>query len=484
MSLANKTVHGLFWVSITNILIKIINFIITIILARLLEPKEFGLFALGLIFVYFFETFRDLGIGSALIYKNEDINKSANTAFFLFPSIAIAFFLISYIIAPYASDFFREEQLGTIIRVLSLSFVIWSFGTLPSVLLDKSLEFKKQALRQIIPKLGYGIITILLALRGFGVWSLILGTLTQWIFSVIIVWSIIEWRPLYIFEKKTSYELLNYGKEVASANIILFLISIVDVTMIGRLLDTTYVGYYSIALGISGLITSQISLIIGRVMFPVYSLIQGEITYRKKIFIRTIKYVSIISIPASIGTSVIAWDLVNVVYGPKWLPAVAALQLLCFYGLSRSILATTENLYLAAGKPEIRTRLNLMQLVLMAALMYPLVILYGIMGAAIAATIPSVLIVFLTLKEAGMIIEESLSNIARSFTPGIIGSFIMALSIWIWQDFAAGLSPIMRIVSSIIIGALVFVGCLWWMNKEIFYEIKGLVTMEISNNEQ
>jgi len=109
----------------------------------------------------------------------------------------------------------------------------------------------------------------------------------------------------------------------------------------------------------------------------------------------------------------------------------------------------------------------------MAVLMYLLTIRYGISGAAVAAMLPSVLV--LTLHEAGKIIGGNFTYIARNFVPGIIGSLIMALTIWGWQDFAGGLSPVIRLGASIVIGAAVYVGYLWWMNREIFYEIRGLV---------
>ncbi len=125
---------------------------------------------------------------------------------------------------------------------------------------------------------------------------------------------------------------------------------------------------------------------------------------------------------------------IKVVYGHKWLPAVAGLQVLCFYGIFRSLLGTTENLYLAAGKPEVKTKLNLLQLVLMAVLMYPLTMRYGIMGAAIAATLPSLLIVFLTLREAGKIIGESFGFIAKTFLPSITGSLVMVVGIYAWNS--------------------------------------------------
>ncbi|GFO96763.1 hypothetical protein ig2599ANME_0953 [groundwater metagenome] len=158
-------------------------------------------------------------------------------------------------------------------------------------------------------------------------------------------------------------------------------LAVIYVTFIGRMLGADDLGYYSIALGIAGLLTTQVSTLMRSVMFPIYSTIQDDSRTLKKAYLSTIRYVSLISIPASLGIFAIAWDFVKVVYGSKWLPAVAALQVLCFYGLFRSLLGTTENLYLAAGKPEVRTKFNLLQLVLMAALMYPLTMRYGIFGA-------------------------------------------------------------------------------------------------------
>jgi len=475
MTLARQTTSGIFWVAFSNVLIKVINFIVTLILARLLDPEHFGLVSLGLVVVNFFEIFRDMGIGSALIYKKDDLDKAANTAFFLFPVIAAVFYIISYFIAPLAADFFYEPRLSTIIRALSFIFVIWSFGTLPSILLDKNLDFKKKVIPQIIPKIGYGITAISLALGGFGVWSLVIGRLMLELLSVLSIWPVVSWRSSYTFDRKTAIELLNYGKQVVGANLLVFFISIIDVTFIGRLLGADNLGYYTIAFGIATLLTSQISGLMGNVMFPVYARIKDEKATLKKAYLRTLKYVSFISIPATFGIFAVAWDFVKVVYGAKWLPAVAALQVLCFYGLNRSLLGTTEQLYLAAGKPEIRTKLNLLQLIFMGGLMYPLTMRYGIAGTAFAALIPSAFIVFLTFREAGRIIDEDFFYIAKTFVPGIVGSLVMVIVIYAWSYMAVSFSPFLRLAFSIIFGLVVYVGFFWITRKEMFYEIKELV---------
>ncbi len=305
-------------------------------------------------------------------------------------------------------------------------------------------------------------------------WSLVGGRLVLEVLSVITIWHAVEWRHSYKFDKKIAFELISYGKHVMSGNVFVFFISVIDVMFIGRLLGSESLGYYSIAFGIAGLLTAQVSGLFAQVMFPAYSKMQGDKNALKRACLKTLVYVSIIAIPATFGTAIIAWDFVKVVYGGKWLPAVAALQVLCFYGLNRALLGTTEQLYLAAGKPEVRTKLNLLQLILMAALMYPLTIHYGILGASIAAALPSALIVFLTFKEAGKIIKESFAYIARSFVPGITGSLIMVLAIYAWQYMSAFFSPVLRLAVSIVLGASVYTAFLWITRKELFYEIKEL----------
>jgi len=215
--------------------------------------------------------------------------------------------VISYFIAPLAADFFNEPQVEPIIRALSFIFVIWSFGTLPSILLDKNLDFKKKVIPQIIPRIGYGIAAITLALSGFGVWSLVYGRLILEVLSVLSIWPVVSWRPSYTFDRKTAIGLLNYGKQVVGANILIFFISIIDVTFIGRILGADNLGYYSIAFGIATLLTSQVSGLMGSVMFPVYAKIKDEKTKLKKAYLQTLKYVSFISIPATVGYLLFHW---------------------------------------------------------------------------------------------------------------------------------------------------------------------------------
>ncbi len=475
MSLKSKTMRGMLWVSISNILLKFINFTISVILARLLEPSDFGLVAIALIVVNFFEIFRDLGIGPALIHRKDDSNTAADTAFYIFPTVAIIFYVISYFIAPAASGFFREEELGILIRVLSLTFVIWSFGSLPRTLLTKDLEFKKLVIPQLLPKISYGVVAIVMALQGYGVWSLVGGRLVLEVMSVITIWKAVDWRPSLRFDKKIALELLSYGKHVITASIIIFLISVVDVTFIGRLLGSGELGYYSIAFGISGLFTYQLSTLVSQVMFPAFSKMQGDMNKMGTAYLKTLKYLSLIAFPAALGIMSVSWYFIKVVYGDKWLPAVAVLQVLCLYGLNKAMLKTTENLYLAAGKPKIMTKINLYQFTAMLILIYPLTIRYGILGTGIAAVIPSAMMVFLTFHEAGKIIDRSFLTIVKNIVPAAVGSLIMFSLVLTLQQFVSHLSPALVLVLSIGLGAVSYSVFIWMTQKEDIREIRQLI---------
>ncbi len=309
------------------------------------------------------------------------------------------------------------------------------------------------------------------------VWSLVGGRLVLEVLSVITIWRAIDWRPSYKFDKKAALELIGYGKHVMSGNVFVFFISVIDVMFIGRILGSESLGYYSIAFGIAGLLTAQVSLLLAQVMFPAYSKMQGDKNALKKAYLKTLVYVSIIAIPATFGIAIIAWDFVRVVYVDKWLPAVAAIQVLCFYGLNRALLGTTEQLYLAAGKPNIRTKINLLQLILMSILMYPLTLKYGILGTSIAAAVPSALMLFLTFNEAGKIIGETSLSIAKTLLPAAAGSIIMASLIVILQILISPLLPLLILSFSILLGAVSYLAFLWLTQKEELDEIKQLITV-------
>lgn len=476
MSLKNKVFHGILWVFITTASMKIVNLAISMILARLLEPSDFGLMAISLMIINFFEIFREFGIDQGVIQR-KDSDNVANSAFFIYPSISFILYLLIYFIAPISAEYFKEDGLNEVVRVISLSLIIWSFGSLPKTLITKNLDFKKLVAPQLLPRITYGVVTILLASKGFGVWSLVWGKIAMEVISVLIFWYIIDWRPSLRFDTKIAYELLSYGKHVIIANVIIFFVSMVDTAVIGHRLGSENLGYYSIALTISGIFTTQISTTLSQVMFPVYSKIQENRNKLRWAYIATLKGISMITFPAAFGILSVAWYFINVFYGDKWLPSVIALQVLCIYGLSISILNISKNLYLAVGKPQIMTKIYIIQFFIILILIYPLTDKYNILGTSLAVTISAIVAMFFTFKEAGKIIDLNSLNFIKSIFPSFLGSIFMLLFIFSFQNLCSFLSPVLILFFSIILGI-----CLYYLFFRLVYkkeleDIKWLINI-------
>jgi O-antigen/teichoic acid export membrane protein len=171
----------------------------------------------------------------------------------------------------------------------------------------------------------------------------------------------------------------------------------------------------------------------------------------------------------------VAWYFIKVVYGDKWLPVVDVLEILCIYGVIRAMLKISENLYLAAGRPEIITRINCLQLILILILIYPLTFHYGILGTGISVTLPSIFILILGLVESGRIIDKSLLSIIKTILPGLCGSVIMIVLVLMLQNLISSYSPVLILILSIAMGSFSYFIFLWIAQKDKLEELKHII---------
>ena len=475
MSLAKKTAHAMLWVTLISIFTKTLGFATQIVLARLLAPADFGLLAIGLLAINTMGIFRDLGFGATLIYKKDDSDHTAaNTAFILLPLVASTLFLIAYFSASYIAIFFDNTAVEPIVQILALTFVISSFGTVPSMLLEKELEFKKKVLPETVPIIGYACVAIWLAINGYGVWSLVYGQIVSALLTAGLIWLVSDWRPTFKFDRKIARDLFGYGKHIMGASIVLFLITNIDDAIVGRVLGIEALGFYTLAYTISNLPATQITHLVGRVMFPVYSKLQDNKYALRNAWFKTLKYVSILSIPASFGILVVAPEFVNIVLGEKWLPAIPALQVLCIFGLLRSIAATCGPIFQATGNPKILRNFALLKLILFLIVVFPLINRYGVLGMSLAMTLPAFITVSLQLAKVSKIIEQSLLPIIMTLLTTLVNSFIMVVIIQYCKNIMQ-INSLFSLIQLIIIGVLVY-GCLiLFTNKKTIEEIKSMI---------
>lgn len=474
MNLVKKTLHGFGWVSLFSLTTKGVRFLTTLLLARLLDPEDFGLVAIGLLVVNTIAIFRDLGLGSALIYKKDNIEKAANTAFTLLPLVGLLLFGVTFLLSPYAAGFFNNAESEPVIKFLSISLLLISLGLTPSNLLDKELEFKRQFLPEAGSVIAYGIIATTLAFRGFGVWSIVYGKIFSDVVWLIVMWMVSPWRPKLEFDFEIARGMLAYGRHILGATFITFVLTNLDTAFVGRFLGTAALGFYSISYNVSHTPAMNITRPINRVMFPAYSKLQKNTKSLIRVYLKTLKYSSLVSVPVSLGILVIAPDLIVNVLGEKWMPALLPLQVLCIAGSLRSARASTGVLLNAVGRPEISEKLCLLQLILECIIIYPLSMKFGVFGTSVVVTSLVLVFTLVGFQAVEKLLKIGWKNYIEALSYPYLASFFMILAVYSCGLLIPDLGFI-RLTLLIVVGGISYAVGLYVLNRELVQELRGLL---------
>lgn len=387
MTFRTQVVSSAAWAGASNILIKMFSFVaITLVLARVLDVADFGLVAVALLAINSIDLFREFGIASALIYRQaegeEDV--SGDVAHISLIVGGVIVYAAIYLAAPWVEAFFKDAAGVTpVLRALGLIVLINSFSQTPYTLLAKRLHFRAKAIPEIIGGLLNSIIAILLALRGFGVWALVAGYLTDAATRTLLVWFFSSWRPRWRFDRRVWREMAAYGRHIVGSRLLIFGITNIDDLLVGRMLGTASLGYYGLAYRLSNVPATHVTSLINSVMFPAFSLIQKEQERVRRVYFDTMHAVGLVSIPLAVGTLLLGPFFVHQYYLGKWDGAIVAMQWLTIYGLMRSIAANLGNIYRALGKPQWLTYLALWRFLTMLALLVPAIRWRGIVGVSV-----------------------------------------------------------------------------------------------------
>ena len=245
MSLKQKTVSGLLWSFVDTIAGQGITFIIGIILARILSPREFGLIGMITVFIAISESFINSGFSSALIRKKDCTNIDFSTVFYFNLAAGILFFLILFFTAPFIAAFFNEPQLTAIVQVLGIVLIIDSLTLIQRTILTKRIDFKLQARISVIASLGSGVIAIVMAYKGFGVWSLVAQRIAKQGLNSIFLWLWNRWKPLLVFSMQSFKELFGFGSKLLVSGLIDTLYRNIYYLIIGKFFSAQELGYYT-----------------------------------------------------------------------------------------------------------------------------------------------------------------------------------------------------------------------------------------------
>jgi lipopolysaccharide exporter len=357
-----------------------------IIVARLLSPTDFGLFGIAILSLAVLDIFSEPGFKQAIIHKSDNTEPFLNTAWTLgiIRSLVIAGILV--LAAPFIAVLFKSPEAAGLIRAIGFVTIINSLVNISVVSFEKELEFSKFFQYQFLAFITETILAIIIAFFYRSPWALVIAVLGGNLVRCIMSYRVDPYRPRFEFNFQKARELWGFGRWILGSNILLFLITQGDDLIVGSVIGAAALGFYQLAYRISNIPQTEYTHLISRVAFPTYAKLKDNLERLGRTYCRLLNFSIFVCVPSAVLICSLGADFTRIFLGAKWMQMVPALQILSLYGLLRSLESSTGALFMAIGKPHIRTKLQLLQLVLLAAVIYPLTARFGFIGAAFAVT--------------------------------------------------------------------------------------------------
>ncbi|MGB0383532.1 MAG: lipopolysaccharide biosynthesis protein [Ardenticatenaceae bacterium] len=471
---ARKSVHGVFWNYVSFGVGKVLVFVTTAILARLLTPNDFGIVAFATLAISYLAILKDLGMGAALIQRRQDVDAAANTVFTLNLLLGVSLTLIAMAMAPLIARFFREPLVIPILRWLSLSFTLNALGAIHIVRLQRELEFR----RKLIPDLGRslvkGIVSLGLAWGGFGVWALVVGQLSGILAGVILVWGVFPWRPRLTINTALVRELLSYGLSVVSLDALSVVTNNLDYLIVGRVFGNVALGIYTLAYRLPELLVLNLLWVMGRTLFPAFSSVQERPDALRQGFLTALRFVEMLIVPLCLGMILTADPLVRLVFGQQWLEVIPIVRVLALFAMVRSIGSNVGDVYKAIGRPDILVKLGLLSLVI-----YPPALwfgsYFGLVGVAWAHVTVGSLATVARLIVATRVVKITFGDIFTQLKPALLSSIALIVLALPALYLTVDAKPQARLLVVGVAGATGYISTLWRLERESLLHTAKLI---------
>ncbi len=386
MNLQTRTIRGIGWSATFQVVRLLMQVLISAILARLLTPGDFGLIAMVTVFSSFVAIFAGFGLTSAIIQKKEVSDEELSSTFWINVGLGALLTIVLAASAPLIAAFYSEPRLTPLIVFMSTVFVISSFGTLQSALLTKSMNFKALALIGTCAVGISGFLSIYLAFSGYGVWSLAWNTVLAAFLAVVFTWMYSRWIPHFSLRLVGVKKLWGFGANLTGFSFVNYFARNMDNLLIGRFLGAAPLGFYNLAYNLLLFPLTNISDVIGNVMFPALSIIQHDKQRVRDAYITANRYIAALSFPLMTLILIVAPQLIRVVYGPKWTSAIVLVQILSITSIAQSIGINLGWIFLSQGRTDVLFKLAIITSSL-AAISFAVGLRWGVEGVAIAYTI-------------------------------------------------------------------------------------------------
>jgi PST family polysaccharide transporter/lipopolysaccharide exporter len=383
--LAERTVKSGLWLGGIDIGSQILQLIVLVILARLLDPGAFGLVGIATLTLHSLNEFSKLGFNEALIQRNDDnVDHYLDTAWSVQLVRSAVLAAIVIMAAPTVASFFREPRVINLLRVIAVAPLMNGLINPGVIYFQKNLEFHKQFAYQMGSSVAQFLVSIGIALIEPSVWALVLGYIAENFAKMVGSYLLHGYRPRPAFNPTAISELFDFGKWITVSSMISFLLANGDDFVVGRLLPTAMLGLYRYGYRLGEYSTHQFASIIGEVMFASYAKLQDDLNTLREAYFHALLFTTLLVFPMGVGAIVVAPLFVRGFLGSEWMPIVPVFQLVALWGLLSAATGRPDALWKAVGRPDYKTKLRSIWLILGAGLVIPMTEQFGIVGTAAA----------------------------------------------------------------------------------------------------
>jgi len=473
MSIKEQAKSTVIWSSIERFSVQGIQFILMILLGKLLAPDIFAPVAMLNIFMAVAQTFIDSGFANALIQRKERQEKDYSTVFYFNIAISLPIYFLLYFCAPLIANFYEMPLLVDLTRVLGLILIINSLGIVQQAKLTIELDFRRQAYATLLAVVVSGILGVWMAYTGWGVWALVWQALTNNLLRVIFLWIFAHWAPRLEFSMQSFRELFNFGSKLLASTMLHTLYQNVPTLIIGKFYSATELGCYNQAFRIAQLPSVNITNVIVRAVYPIQCRLQDDMEQLRDLFLKYMRMACYIIFPIMIALAAVAYPLVEVLLSEKWLPAVPMLQLLAIAYMWDPVMRINHNMLNVKGRTDYFLYAELIKKTVAFSLLIasvPFGVKMICAGLIVYSFADIAIIVYYSRKLTGITLYQQF----RSLVPIMLLSFSMG-GIMYAITLIPNISSVIHLLISLLLGtAWFFIGS-WIFRFKEFAMLLSLV---------
>lgn len=470
-SLKATATKGIIWSAIDKFAVQLGQFIVSVVLARILVPEDFGLIGMLAIFIALSQTFIESGLGVGLIQRQERSAIDFSTLFVFNLGVSFFFYVVLFFSAPFISSFFGKPQLTDLTRVLGVTLLINAFAVVQQTKLTIAIDFKSIAKSNVIGMITGGLCGVIAALNGYGVWALVVQTLSGAFASSVSLWFLSNWIPSIAFSKKSFKSLFRYGSKLLIAGLYAQILNNVYNICVGKFYSASLLGCYTRAKAFADISAGTITSVLKQTTFPILASVQHDKEKLVSIYSRLIRMSAFLIIPVMTLIALLAKPIVILLLTEKWISLIPLLQWMVFARIFYPMSAINMNLLNAIGRSDLFLKIDLCKLPLTIVAMVitiPLGVKAMIMGHVVTSAISFIINAYLPGKFYGYGPIHQLKDMLPFFL-AVIG---MAISVVTMTYFIDNL--ILQLFFGVLLGVIVYLFICWVLKVDELTEVGKL----------